>query len=101
MQTTALKGSVQGSFRGYFENGNFYQDGRLVMLPERQMFLVEPLNIPVKPDDKEAIINANIEFYQEFDKLVAECDEEWNIDDFPRMDLGRELIIFDDDTVSR
>jgi len=48
--------------------------------------------------DEQERIKADLEFWKEFDRLVAEAsDEVLSMDDFPRTKFGRELIIFDDE----
>ena len=48
--------------------------------------------------DEQERINADLEFWEEFDRLVADAsDEVLSMDDFPRTKFGRELIIFDDE----
>ena len=48
--------------------------------------------------DKQDKINCDIEFWKEFDRLVADAsDEVLTMDDFPRTKFSRELIVFDDE----
>jgi len=43
-------------------------------------------------------INADLQFWKEFDKLAADASEEvLSMDDFPRIQFNRPLIIFDDE----
>jgi len=43
-------------------------------------------------------INADINFWKEFDTLAADSsDEMLSMDDFPRTKFNRELIVFDDE----
>ena len=83
------------TLQGYFDNGYFYQQGRQVSLPERQLVIVNVLDIPVSEDE---IQYSDIEFWIEFDKLADEStDEELLLTDFPRTHFGSELILFDDE----
>ena len=83
------------AIQGYFNDGAFYQNGRKVNLPERQLVIVNVLDIPVDTADNR---DADVEFWKEFDKLAKESfDEELLIADFPRSNFGRELFLFDDE----
>ena len=83
------------AMQGYFDNGFFYQQGRRVSLPERQLVIVNVLNIPVDADETK---KTDIEFWKEFDRLAKDSvDEELMMVDFPRVHFGRELISFDDE----
>ena len=82
------------AIQGYFDDGVFYQQGRRVKIPERQLVIVNVLDTPV---DVNEIKKADVEFWKEFDRHVkGAVDEELLIADFPRVDFGRELISFDD-----
>ena len=76
------------AIQGYFNDGAFYQDGRRVALPERQLVIANVLDIPVENTDAR---EADVEFWKEFDKLAKESfDEELLITDFPRSDFRRD-----------
>jgi hypothetical protein len=82
---------------GYFNNGHFYQNGNRVQLPERQLVIVNMLGIPINIDETG---QADIEFWKEFDNLLADsADEELSIEDFPRTSLHKKLVVLDDDGV--
>ena len=82
------------AIQGYFADGVFYQQGRRVNIPERKLVIVNVLDTPVDVDE---IKKADVEFWEEFDRLVKDAvDEELSMADFPRVDFGRELISFDD-----
>jgi len=54
---------------------------------------VRVLNVPADTDEAK---KRDLEFWKEFDKLAAESvDEELSLADFPRLDFGREPILFD------
>ena len=83
------------AMQGYFDRGVFYQQGRRVTLPERQLVIVNVLDIPVNSDE---IQKEDLEFWREFDKLAREsADDELMMADFPRVQFGRELVSFDDE----
>ena len=83
------------AIQGYFDDGVFYQNGRRVDLPEHRLMIVNVLDIPVNSFDTR---EADVEFWKEFDILAKESfDEELLITDFPRVDFGREPLIFDDE----
>ena len=83
------------AIQGYFDDGVFYQQGRRVKIPEKQLVIINVLNVPVNLDE---IKKADTEFWKEFDRLVQDAvDEELIMADFPRVHFGRELISFDDE----
>ena len=61
------------ALQGYFDNGIFYQQGHKVQLPERQLVIVNVLDVPV---DINEVKNADIRFWREFDKLVKDVVDE-------------------------
>ena len=82
------------AIQGYFIDGIFYQQGQRVLLPERQLVIVNVLDIPISGDE---IQKGDIKFWKEFDKLAEEsADEELHTADFPHVHFGHELILFDD-----
>ena len=83
--------------RGYFDNGLFYQQGRHVVLPERQMVIVNVLDVPIDVEE-EAVKNADINFWKEFDHVVKDSlDEELLLENFPRANFKHELVLFEDE----
>ena len=83
------------AIQGYFDRGNFYQKGRRVSLPERQLVIVNILDIPADSDELQ---KEDVEFWEEFDRLAKEsADEELLLMDFPRFEFGRDPIIFEDE----
>lgn len=83
------------ALQGYFDGGIFYQQGQRVALPEHKMVIVNVLDIPV---DTNKIKKADIDFWKEFDEMANEsAQEELQMVDFPRMNFGREPILFDDE----
>ena len=86
------------AIQGYFDGGFFYQQGRRVSLPERQLVIVNVLDIPVEANENQ---KNDMEFWEEFNRLVKEsADEELMMVDFPRVNFGRDLILFDDEEQS-
>ena len=82
------------TIHGYFSNGNFYQQGRKVSLPEHQLVIVNVLGIPVDVDDTK---QKDASFWVEFDRMLADsADEELSLDDFPRNTLDRELVVLEE-----
>jgi hypothetical protein len=83
------------TMQGYFDDGAFYQKGRRIELPERQMVIVNVLDIPV---DNAETLKADVEFWKKFDILAkSSFDEELQLADFPRTHFGRELVVFNDE----
>jgi hypothetical protein len=82
------------SIYGYFSNGNFFQQGRRVSLPEHQLVIVNVLGIPVDIDDTK---QKDASFWDEFDRMLADsADEELSLEDFSRNNLNRELVILEE-----
>jgi len=86
------------AIQGYFDNGVFYQQGRRIKLPERQLVIVNILDIPVDVDERKKV---DIEFWKEFDKLAkASINEDLLMVDFPRANFGRKPVLFEDEEPS-
>ena len=63
------------------------------------ILFVEP--IVLDTNDASAVKNADIEFWQEYKKLVADSqDEILSLEDFPRTKFNREFIIFEDEDLN-
>ncbi|MCL2362094.1 MAG: hypothetical protein FWC73_09810 [Defluviitaleaceae bacterium] len=77
------------ALKGYFENGRFHPLTQPANVPERRVAVVTFLDdeIEVKPDT-----------WDEFFELVSSFseDEKPKFEDFPRLDLERELINFEE-----
>lgn len=82
------------AYEGYFENGHFYTDGRPCPLPERRKTIVTVLAEPVKEETMEE----RLAWLDELHRLLDEAQVEppLRMENFPRMDLGREPIVFAD-----
>ena len=61
------------TMQGYFDNGVFYQQGRRMSLPERQLVIVNVLDVPVDVDEEKKI---NTEFWAKFDDMAEEVKAE-------------------------
>ncbi|MCL2171347.1 MAG: hypothetical protein FWB71_04280 [Defluviitaleaceae bacterium] len=82
------------TYDGYFENGRFYTQGKPIAIPEGRRLRVTLYNEPAQTQPPKP----DLVWLAELERLVQEsADEELNIEDFPRFDLGREPIIFDED----
>ena len=57
------------AIQGYFDDGVFYQQGQRVKLPDRQLVIVNVLDIPINADE---IQKEDVEFWKEFDRLAKE-----------------------------
>ena len=78
------------AYEGYVEGGQFYPNGTLVRLPGRRRTMLTVLNEQVDEENRTAWLD-------DFRQMVADTTEEkLRIEDFPRFDLGREPIIFND-----
>jgi hypothetical protein len=68
------------AMQGYFNKGDFYQHGNKVQLPELQLVIVNMLGIPINIDE---VKKGEVNFWKEFDKMLADStDEELSFDDF-------------------
>ena len=77
------------TMQGYFDKGLFYQDGRKVTLPEGKMVIVNILDVSPPAYEVE---NPHA-WLDEFLQLVeATLHEQLRLEDFPRMDLGRDIV---------
>jgi len=80
------------AIQGYFDDGKFYQQGKSVALPERQMVIVNVLNIPADTNVREPRKEPK-EFWAEFKRMLKEsADGVLCIDDFPRTNISREML---------
>ena len=80
------------AYEGYFESGKFDTSGKQLPIPERRKIFITILNEPVQDnfETKQGWLN-------ELHQLLEESgDEELHKEDFPRMDFGREPLIFSD-----
>ena len=77
------------AYKGYVENGQFYPIGQIIRTSRRIDAVVTLLEEPKieKPDT-----------WAEVDRLASEMteDEKPRFEDFPRFDLGRKLIDFEE-----
>jgi len=82
------------AYEGYFESGKFYTAGKPLRIPERRKVYITIFNEPVQNTIPETAPNWLGELHQ---LLEESGDEKLNIEDFPRMDFGREPISFSDE----
>jgi len=78
------------AYEGYFESGKFYTAGKPLSIPERRKVYITILNEPVQDTPPATTPNWLGELHQLLDESG---DEKLNIEDFPRMDLGREPLV--------
>ncbi|MDR2167585.1 MAG: hypothetical protein LBE35_07035 [Clostridiales bacterium] len=75
------------TLEGYYKSGGFYTYDPLPRMPRYGRVLITLLEPqPLRKSDT----------WSEFDRLVDEIDEKLDMADFPRCDLGRPLVIFDE-----
>ena len=74
------------TYEGYMDNGRFYPTDETVQIKGRCKVLVTVLSI----------IEPNADTWAELDLIVSEMTEKPDIADFPRCDLGRELVTFEE-----
>ena len=75
------------TYEGYLEKGRFYPIGPSVNIQGRCRVIVTVLDKP---------INEKRDTWSELDKIVLDMGEKPNFEDFPRCQLGRELINFEE-----
>ena len=82
------------AYEGYFENGNFYVAGRPLRIPERRKVYITIFNEPIQNTP----LATAPDWLGELHQLLEESgDEKLCMEDFPRMDFGRELLVFSDE----
>ena len=74
------------AYEGYLEKGQFYPIGPPVNIQGRCRVIVTVLEKPREKRDT----------WVELDKIVLEMGEKPRVEDFPRCQLGRELINFEE-----
>ena len=87
------------SIKAVFDGVNFKPKQAIPVSGQYEVVITFVEQISISPDtDKQEKINRDINFWKEFDRLVADAsDEVLTMDDFPRTKFSRELIIFDDE----
>ena len=82
------------AYEGYFESGKFYTADKSFFIPERRKIYITIFNEPTQNIPTATAPN----WLNELHELLEESgDEKLNTEDFPRMDFGREPIIFSDE----
>ena len=87
-------------YEGYYENGCFYPTGQTARVIGRRRAKVTIFDEPVrdKPETHDADIAKKLAALAECDRIADEApDEVLRMENFPRFDLGRELIVFEDE----
>jgi hypothetical protein len=94
---SAVKGEMKMHaqvFEGYFAEGKFYAGGKPLSIPERRKVYVTILDEPMQitpPVSSTGWLN-------EFNNVLENSgDNKLRHEDFPRMDFGREFILFADE----
>ena len=79
------------AYDGYFENGQFFPQNTPIRLPGRfRAVLTVVLEEPIESEPTG-------DWVDELNRLLEESgDEKLSMENFPRMDFGREPIIFND-----
>jgi len=86
MQVTAMQ--------GYFDNGVFYHQGRVIALPDRKMVIINVLDMPAEVDVTQ---KTDAEFWKGFDEQTEAMGCELLMTDFPRLHFEREFALLDDE----
>ena len=75
------------TLEGYYKEGSFHTYKPVTNIPGNSRVLITILeDIPQHTQDT----------WDEFDKLVDSIDEKLKIEDFPRCEMNRPLVIFDE-----
>ena len=83
------------TIQGFFSKGIFYHQGKPVPIPENQMVIINVLGVTINEQEK---IEADVNFWNNIDKQIEDAmDEEMQLDDFPRLNFKRDLIIFNEE----
>jgi len=78
------------AYDGYFENGKFYPTNTPIRIPGRFRAVLTVLDLPSQGD-------TSTDWVDELEYMIKEdVSEKLHMDDFPRMDFGREPIVFTD-----
>ena len=76
------------AYDGYFENGQFFPKRMPIRLPGRFRAVLTILDMPEQED-------TSIDWIDELECMIKEdTGEKLNMENFPRMDFGREPIVF-------
>ena len=82
------------AYEGYFESGKFYTSGKPLRIPERRKVYITILNEPIQKN----LNQTTPKWLEELHQLLDESsDEKLCIEDFPRLNFGREPLIFSDE----
>ena len=85
-------------YEGYFENGHFYPIGQTARVIGRRKAKVTIFDEPAREPSDAPDIAKRLAVLAECDRIADEApDEVLRREDFPRFDLGRELILFHDE----
>ena len=83
------------AYEGYFESGMFYSAGKPLRIPERRKVYITVLDEPTQVNTPTTAPS----WLEEFHRLLeASGDEKFCMEDFPRMDFGRDPTIFSDES---
>jgi hypothetical protein len=74
-------------YEGYFENGTFFTSGRTLRIPELRRVYLTVFEEP---------IGEKHDTWAQLDKLVSTMEVKPRFEDFPRCQLGRSPISFDE-----
>jgi len=75
------------AYEGYLEKGRFFPIGPPITMQGRRRAIITLLDGPM---------HERSDTWAELDKIVSDMDEKPNHEDFPRCQLGRELINFEE-----
>lgn len=89
---TQLRSQV---YDGYVENGFFYPKAALSRLQGRFKAVLTVIDVPTTEPEQE---DNSTDWLDEFVRMVKEdTSDKLRMEDFPRLDFGREPIIFNDE----
>jgi len=86
------------TYDGYVENGLFYPRQALTKATGRSLAVLTVIEIPVATSVQD---DSSLAWLDELEHMVeSDTTPKLRIEDFPRLDFGREPIIFSDDKVN-
>jgi len=83
------------TYDGYIENGAFYPRQSISRLPSQYVAVLTVIEVPATAPKQE---ESPIPWWEELEAMVrADTSPKLRMEDFPRMDFGREPINWDED----
>ena len=92
------KGDFMQAIKAVFDGVNFKPKQAIPVSGQYEVVITFVEQLSINSADTQEQISRDINFWKEFDRLVADAsDEALSLDDFPRTKFNRELIILEDE----